>query len=49
MQHGRVLECLGVDALCNGGATHPYTRQLLHASRSYSREEAGALDLEAAA
>ena len=40
MQHGRILECLSVDALCDGAAQHPYTKLLLSASRSYRREAA---------
>ncbi len=38
MQHGRIVETLSVDALCSGAAQHPYTRMLVDASHSYSRE-----------
>jgi peptide/nickel transport system ATP-binding protein len=40
MQHGRIVESLSVDALCSGAAQHPYTRMLVDASHSYSREMA---------
>ncbi len=49
MQFGRILECAGVDDLCNGRVQHPYTRQLLDASRSYDRQRAAAQELQAAA
>ena len=43
MQHGRIVESLSVDALCSGAAQHPYTRMLVEASHSYSRNAADAL------
>ncbi len=49
MQHGRILECLAVDDMCNNLAQHPYTRMLLDASRDYSRDRAEAVELEVAA
>jgi peptide/nickel transport system ATP-binding protein len=49
MQHGRILECITVDELCRGEVAHPYTRQLLDASRSYSRQQAAPAELEIAA
>ena len=39
MQHGRIVETLTTDALCTGQAKHEYTRMLVDASRSYSRED----------
>ena len=47
MQHGRLLETLAVDDLCGNAAQHPYTRMLVDASRAYSRDKAGALELQA--
>jgi peptide/nickel transport system ATP-binding protein len=38
MQHGKILETLGVDALVAGKARQPYTRMLIDASQRYSRE-----------
>ena len=32
MQQGRIVETLSADALCSGGAQHPYTRALVEAS-----------------
>ena len=43
MQHGRVVEALGVARLRAGDPDHPYTRQLLQASRGYDRKVAGSL------
>ncbi len=43
MQHGRVVEVLDVARLRAGNPDHPYTRQLLHASRGYDRQTADAL------
>lgn len=40
MQQGRIVETLTTDALCNGQAKHAYTRMLVDASRSYSRDMA---------
>jgi peptide/nickel transport system ATP-binding protein len=40
MQHGRIVETLSTQALCNNAAQHAYTRLLVDASRSYSREMA---------
>ena len=37
MQHGEVVEALEVARLRSGTASHPYTRQLLRASRGYDR------------
>lgn len=34
MQHGRILETLSSDALCEGGAQHPYTQALVAASEA---------------
>lgn len=44
MQHGAVLETLPVDALRRNEPTHPYTRQLLMASRGYDRATVDALE-----
>ena len=40
MQHGSIVETLTTEALCNNAAQHPYTRMLMEASRSYSRDMA---------
>lgn len=40
MQQGRVVDTLDSELLRTGEATHPYTRSLLAASRSYQREAA---------
>jgi peptide/nickel transport system ATP-binding protein len=40
MQQGRIVDTLDSELLRTGGATHPYTRSLLAASRSYQREPA---------
>ncbi|MDH3317121.1 MAG: ABC transporter ATP-binding protein [Gammaproteobacteria bacterium] len=37
MQHGAVLETLDVDQMRTGVLVHPYTRQLVRASRGYDR------------
>ncbi|APW40788.1 peptide ABC transporter ATP-binding protein [Rhodoferax koreense] len=42
MQQGRIVETLTTDALCNGEVQHEYTRMLVDASRSYSRDMAEA-------
>ncbi|MFO1325983.1 MAG: ABC transporter ATP-binding protein [Rubrivivax sp.] len=34
MQQGRIVETLDTDALCDGAATHPYTRALVAASEA---------------
>jgi peptide/nickel transport system ATP-binding protein len=41
MQHGRIVETLDVDALCEGQAQHPYTRMLVEASRGFEAAVAG--------
>jgi peptide/nickel transport system ATP-binding protein len=38
MNHGRVVEEMNVEQLRTGEPEHPYTRQLLVASRGYDRE-----------
>ncbi|SFU31503.1 ABC transporter ATP-binding protein [Pseudoduganella namucuonensis] len=38
MQQGRIVDTLGSKVLSEGGATHPYTRSLVDATRSYTRE-----------
>lgn len=38
MQHGRIVESLDIDQLHNQRPSHPYTRQLLLASRGYDRK-----------
>jgi peptide/nickel transport system ATP-binding protein len=40
MQHGRIVDTLDSALLSNGGATHPYTRTLVEATRSYTRAPA---------
>ncbi len=42
MQHGAVVEALGVDGLRQGQARHAYTRKLLQASKGYDYEAAHA-------
>ena len=42
MQQGRIVDTLDSAMLSSGGATHPYTRSLVEATRSYSRELAAA-------
>ncbi|KQV91240.1 peptide ABC transporter ATP-binding protein [Massilia sp. Root351] len=42
MQQGRIVDTLDSALLSNGGASHPYTRSLVEATRSYSREMATA-------
>lgn len=37
MQHGRIVEQMTAEALAAGTPSHPYTRQLLVASRGYDR------------
>jgi peptide/nickel transport system ATP-binding protein len=37
MQQGRIVDTLSSELLGNGGATNPYTRILIDATRSYSR------------
>jgi peptide/nickel transport system ATP-binding protein len=37
MQHGSVVETMTVDQLRDNRPTHPYTKQLLRASRGYDR------------
>ncbi|WP_395398770.1 ABC transporter ATP-binding protein [Pseudoduganella sp. UC29_106] len=37
MQQGRIVDTLPSEQLSNGGATHPYTRTLIDATRNYSR------------
>ena len=44
MQHGRVLETLGIDQLRAYEPEHPYTRQLLTASKGYDRAAVDALE-----
>jgi peptide/nickel transport system ATP-binding protein len=38
MQQGCIVDTLDSALLSNGGASHPYTRSLVEATRSYSRE-----------
>jgi peptide/nickel transport system ATP-binding protein len=38
MQHGRLVDTLDSAQLSNGGASHPYTRSLVEATHTYSRE-----------
>jgi len=40
MQQGRIVDTLDSQLLRSGAASHPYTRSLLAASRSYQREAA---------
>lgn len=40
MQQGRIVDTLDSELLRSGAASHPYTRSLLAASRSYQREAA---------
>ncbi|MEQ9813785.1 MAG: ABC transporter ATP-binding protein [Azospirillaceae bacterium] len=40
MNRGRIVEEMGVEALMEGRTSHPYTSQLLEASRGYDREAA---------
>ena len=42
MQNGRIVDTLDSALLSNGGATHPYTRVLVDATRSYARAPAQA-------
>ena len=44
MQHGRVLETLSVEQLRRFEPSHPYTRQLLTASKGYDRSAVDALE-----
>ena len=38
MQQGRIVDTVDSAQISSGGATHPYTRLLIDATRSYSRE-----------
>ncbi len=40
MQHGSIVETLGIEALCNNAAQHPYTCMLVEASRSHRLDTA---------
>ena len=44
MQQGKVVESLDVARLRSGDPAHPYTRQLLRASRGYDRAAVGSLE-----
>jgi peptide/nickel transport system ATP-binding protein len=44
MNRGRIVEQLGVDAVRSRTPKHPYTRQLIDASRGYDRDAAGRLE-----
>ena len=44
MQHGAVLETLGIAQLRANRSEHPYTRQLLQASQGYDRAAVDALE-----
>ncbi len=44
MQHGEVVETMTVAQLRDDTPTHPYTKQLLRASRGYDRAAAAGLD-----
>ena len=48
MQHGVIVETLTTADLCQGRARHPYTRLLVDATDSYSRDRATGMELEAA-
>jgi peptide/nickel transport system ATP-binding protein len=44
MHHGRIVEELSIETLRRRTPAHPYTRQLLAASRGYDRQAAAALE-----
>ena len=46
MQHGEVVETMTVTQLRDNTPSHPYTKQLLRASRGYDRAALESLDEE---